>query len=114
MFGLPESTLEMLTSYFFRYPEIEKVKIYGSRAKGNYKRGSDIDLAFYCRSENDLTARLLFDLDELPTPYLFNVTNYYRLKHKELKEHIDRMGQLLYENKHAEIRNLREIEPKES
>ncbi|GAX60314.1 DNA polymerase, beta-like region [Candidatus Scalindua japonica] len=97
MFGLPKSTIDLLRDYFLKIPEIEKVVIYGSRAKGNYEKGSDIDFAFFSRSEEDLTGKLLMELDELPTPYLFNVTNYYKLKHLELKEHIDRVGIVFYE-----------------
>ena len=95
-FGLPEATLKLIRDYFSNIPEIEKVKIYGSRAKGNYERGSDIDLAFYSHAEEDLTGQLLTELDELPTPYLFDVTNYYKLDHPQLKDHIDRVGIVFY------------------
>ncbi len=97
MFGLPQVTIDLLRDYFSHVPEIKKVVIYGSRAKGGYEKGSDIDFAFFSHSEEDLTGRLLMELDELPTPYLFNATNYYKLKHRELKEHIDRVGIVFYE-----------------
>ncbi|MCP4251817.1 MAG: nucleotidyltransferase domain-containing protein [Candidatus Scalindua sp.] len=97
MFGLPQTTIDLLRGYFSHIPEIEKVVIYGSRAKETYERGSDIDFAFFSHSEEDLTGKLLVELDELSTPYLFNVTNYYKLKHQELKEHIDRAGIVFYE-----------------
>ena len=71
------------------------MKIYGSRAKGDYQRGSDIDLAF--SSPVDYSAELHEALDELPTPYLFDVTHFETLRHKELKEHIERVGVVFYE-----------------
>lgn len=95
-FGLPKKTLKLICDFFSKYPEIEQVKIYGSRAMGNYERGSDIDLVFYAKTDKDLTGQLLTGLDELPIPYLFDVTNYYKISHVTLKEHIDRVGKLIY------------------
>ena len=97
-FGLTEHALELLIKLFEGFPEIEIVKIYGSRAIGNYYKGSDIDLAFYAKTDRYLTATLLAELDELPLPYLFDVTNYYRIIHQPLKTHIDRVGIVIYEH----------------
>lgn len=105
MFGLPQVTIDLLRDYFSHIPKIEKVVIYGSRAKGKFENGSDIDFAFFSHSEEDLTGQLLLELDELPTPYLFTVTNYYKLKHQELKEHIDRVGIVFYEMMHSSSRS---------
>ena len=44
-YGLPEETIAMIAAVFTRHPEVERVILYGSRAKGNYRSGSDIDLA---------------------------------------------------------------------
>ncbi len=93
-FGLPDRTIKAIREFFSRYPEIEEVKIYGSRALGTYERGSDIDFAIY--SKEDLTAELLSGLDELPTPYIFDVTDYNSLKHQKLKEHIDKYAKTFY------------------
>ena len=95
MFGLSEQTLAAINACLQQYPEIVWAKIYGSRAKGNYERGSDIDLAF--SSQTDISAELLAALDDLPTPYLFDVTHYESLKHQGLKEHIDRVGVVFYQ-----------------
>ncbi|MBS0626813.1 MAG: nucleotidyltransferase domain-containing protein, partial [Verrucomicrobia bacterium] len=43
-YGLNELTIQKITDVFTKFPSIEKVVLYGSRAKGNYKNGSDIDL----------------------------------------------------------------------
>lgn len=94
MFGLSPETLAAIKTCLQQYPEIVWAKIYGSRATGNYERGSDIDLAF--SSPTDCSAELLEALDNLPTPYLFDVTYYESLKHEGLKEHIDRVGVLIY------------------
>lgn len=94
MFGLSEQTRTAIIACLQQYPEIAWVKIYGSRAKGNYERGSDIDLAY--SSSTDILAELLAALDDLPTPYLFDVMHYESLKHQGLKEHIDRVGVVFY------------------
>ena len=96
MCGLDAKTLEFIESCFEKYPEIVWVKIYGSRAKGNYQRGSDIDIAF--SSSVNYSAKLLGALDNLPLPYMFDVTHYESLKNQALKEHIDRVGVLIYEH----------------
>jgi predicted nucleotidyltransferase len=97
MFGLSEQTLKLITDCLRNFAEINWVKIYGSRAKGDFQRGSDIDLAF--SSPVDYTAELLEALDELPMPYLFDVTHYETLRHAGLKEHIERVGVVFYERK---------------
>jgi uncharacterized protein len=97
MFGLSTETLAKIITCLQQYPDIVWVKIYGSRAKGTHERGSDIDLAF--SSPHDFSADLLAALDELPTPYLFDVTHYDSLKHEGLKAHIDRVGVVIYESK---------------
>lgn len=94
MGGLNAKTLALIQACLQHYPELRWVKLYGSRAKGNYKKGSDIDLAF--SSPVDYSAKLLGELDNLPLPYLFDVTHYEGLKNQALKEHIDRAGIVLF------------------
>lgn len=95
MFGLSEQALAAIKACLQQYPQIAWAKIYGSRAKGDHERGSDIDLAF--SSPTDCSAKLLEALDNLPTPYQFDVTHYESIQREGLKAHIDRVGVLLYE-----------------
>lgn len=95
MFGLSEDSLSLITGCIQQFPEISWVKIYGSRAKGDYQRGSDIDLVF--SSPVDYSAELHEALDDLPTPYLFDVAHYETLRHAGLKEHIERVGVVFYQ-----------------
>jgi len=69
-FGPSDKIFKLLSDCFTLYPEIEQVNVYGSRAMGNYRPGSDIDLAFYAQGDSRLAARLFTELDELPTPLL--------------------------------------------
>ena len=97
MFGLDRHTQALNSDCIRQFPNIDWVKVYGSRAKGDYQRGSDIDLAF--SSPVDCSAELHEALDALPTPYLFDVTHYETLRHEGLKDHIERVGVLFYQSK---------------
>lgn len=94
-FGLPQRTIDELLAYFKTKPFIEKVCIYGSRAKGTYHKGSDIDFAIWT-DEHSLINRIAGELDDLPTPYFFDVTDYKTLTHEGMKKSIDTDGILFY------------------
>jgi uncharacterized protein len=99
-FGLSTSALEKIQSVFKKYQEIEEVLIYGSRAKGNYREGSDIDITLKGEKlTHSLLASIEQDIDELNTPYLFDISIYHLLKSPSLIDHIDRIGQVLYQQK---------------
>jgi type I restriction enzyme S subunit len=79
-----------------RYHEIEKAVIYGSRAKGNYREGSDIDLTLFGNINTKTIADVLDALDESFLPYTFDISAYDSLKNDKLREHIDRVGKEFY------------------
>lgn len=97
-FGLIESDLEYIIKIIKYFPEIEKAVIFGSRAKGNYKPGSDIDIAIYGgKITFDILAKLHSLLeDESPMPYQFDIVDYTHSENKEIKEHIERVGKIIY------------------
>ena len=96
-FGLSQTTLDKLTGVFARHAAIEEVWIYGSRAKGNYRPGSDIDLTIKgtALTINEF-ARLQDELDELLLPYTIDLSQYRNLDNPDLIAHIDRVGTVLY------------------
>ena len=97
MFGLPDDTLRLINDVFSIHSEIEKVLIYGSRAKGNYRNGSDIDLTLIGDSlTTALVDELIQQLDDLNTPYLMDISIYSQLQNPDLKLHIDRVACLFY------------------
>lgn len=100
-FGLKESTITQICSVFAHYPEVNKAIIYGSRAKGNFKNGSDIDLTIY--GNQDLTVQILNkimgELDDLLLPYTFDLSIYHDITDKDVLEHIKRVGIVFYESK---------------
>ena len=97
-FGIYEKSYLLLLNTFGSFPEIEKVAIYGSRAMGNYKKGSDIDLAIMGKLVNYQTVvRLSAKLnEELPIPYFVDILDYKSLENQKLKKHIDQEGIVFY------------------
>ena len=99
-YGLPDRTLKTLNSIFRKYPDIKQVILYGSRAKGNYRNGSDIDLTIKPIENfnfNNLL-RISNDFDDSDMPYFVDVSVYDKLSNSDLKAHIDRAGKVLWEN----------------
>lgn len=97
-YGLPKTTIEMIRGVFARFPEIEKAVLYGSRAKGNYQAGSDIDLTLYGDALTpDLRDRIANALDDLLLPYTIDLSLFDELDHAKLREHIERVGVVFYE-----------------
>lgn len=98
-YGLPLSVVEEIKSVFGRYPQIERATLYGSRAKGSYKNGSDIDLTLHGRA--DLTLNVVFsllnDLDDLLLPYTFDLSIFQDIDNPDLLAHIRRVGVTLYQ-----------------
>ena len=96
-FGLTARDMQTFEGIFMKYPEVEEVHLFGSRAKGNYKKGSDVDLAIMNSgfSESSLL-QLKSDFEDSSLPYSIDIINFSTLKHKELLDHIQRVGILFY------------------
>jgi len=88
--GLPPQTLAQIQVVLQAFPQIRWLKLYGSRAMGNYRPGSDIDVAF--SSPVDYTGQLAGAFEELPIPYLVDVTHWESLAHDGLRQHIEQVG----------------------
>jgi predicted nucleotidyltransferase len=96
-FGLKEQTIEQITKTLMQFPFIEKTIVYGSRAKGNQKYGSDIDLCLFGKGLDQQTLyRIETALDDLDLPYTFDICSYDALSNQELKDHINRVGVPFY------------------
>lgn len=95
--GLSEEAVAAIRGVFARFPAIESAVLYGSRAKGTFKPGSDIDLTL---KGKDLTTAHLADiadaLDELYLPHTIDLSIFEKLDHPALREHIERVGIPLY------------------
>ncbi len=98
-FGLRQRDIKNIQKAVKDFPEIEKVIIFGSRAMGNYKNGSDIDIAIKGHKiSRQITTRFTGMLNyELPIPFFIDVVNYNSTSNNELMKHIDNEGKLLFE-----------------
>jgi len=99
MYGLKKEELEILQKSFSKYPCVKEVILYGSRAVGNYKKGSDIDMVVI--ADEDIKDKLFYIYDELEErlPYFIDITSYEAITNEKLKQHIKRVGKSLYRKK---------------
>lgn len=97
MFDLPNELIIRINAIFVKYSEIEQVIIYGSRAIGTFRNGSDIDLTIKGKSFTDqLLSKIYLEIDDLNSPYLFDISIYSTIESPELKDHIKRRGKIFY------------------
>jgi len=96
-YGLKDEIVRQITEVLARHREIEEVLIYGSRAKGTFKPGSDIDLT--CKGKGldlKILNRISIELDDLLLPYTFDLSIYDHISNPDLLDHIARVGRLFY------------------
>lgn len=96
-YGLSDATIHDLCGVFCRYPNIHRVYIFGSRAKGNYRSGSDIDLAL---EGTDIDQRFLqkvsIDIDDLGLLYGIDLLDLRKHQNDPIGQHVNRVGQLFF------------------
>ena len=115
--GLPEKTVAHLHNVFAGYPQVDKAILYGSRAMGNYKKGSDIDLSLHGeRLTYKALMKIAGEIDELPIPYTVDLSVFDLLNHAKLKDHIKRVGKTFYKKekikwKKATLKEVCNIQP---
>ena len=98
MFGLKSHIITAIQDVFSRYPEVNSAVLYGSRAKENYRNGSDIDLVLKGEKLNlSLLQKIENELDELYLPYKIDLSIYHQISNVDLLEHIERVGKVFYE-----------------
>ena len=97
--GLPESAIQKICAVFARYPQVDKAILYGSRATGAYKNGSDIDLTLCGGGDLTLSVRhrIANDLDDLLLPYTIDLSILHDISDPDVIEYIRRVGMPLYE-----------------
>ena len=95
--GLKKETIEKIIEIFERHDEIEEVVLYGSRAKGNFKPGSDIDLTLIGNRLNlAVLNKISLELDDLLLPFTFDLSLFHHIKQPDLIDHIQRVGKVFY------------------
>lgn len=96
-FGLPPEAIQKICGIFRKYKEINRVIIYGSRAMGKNRPGSDIDL---CVESDKLSLSQLLaienQLDDLLLPWKIDLSLRNQIDNPDVLEHIDTVGVEFY------------------
>jgi len=97
--NIDEKILNEIISLIIKYKKPEKIVLFGSRANGDFKKTSDIDIAIFGK---DWTSRdintVKNNLDEfIRTPLKFDVLNFYDITREALKKNILEKGRIIYE-----------------
>lgn len=98
MYGLLDRDIKYIIKALEQHDEIEKAIIFGSRAMGNYKKGSDVDIAIIGESVN---RSIIYKLDDClnevyPLPYFFDIIQYNAITNENLINYIDNEGKVIY------------------
>lgn len=104
-FGLRQQDLAEIIATLKKFPAVEEAIIFGSRAKGNYKKGSDVDIAVKgARITHDVVLAISFALNEdSGMPYFFDIVHFEEITEKELLDHITRVGQGVFSRHDADL-----------
>jgi predicted nucleotidyltransferase len=104
-FGIEDADLETIIEVISDVAEVNEIIIFGSRAKGTFRRGSDVDLALKGQQLTTHTISHISNIlnEETTMPYHFDVINYHTINNVHLCEHIDRVGRSIYKKKSAEV-----------
>ncbi len=98
MYGLSDNEFDEMTAIFSKCKNLEKVILYGSRAKGNYKKFSDVDITL---EGDNLTLADLFQIQDLlyesDLPYMYDVSIFSKITNPDLIDHIRRRGVVIWE-----------------
>ncbi|MCF6184902.1 MAG: nucleotidyltransferase domain-containing protein [Bacteroidales bacterium] len=115
-YGIKEKSYKLIIKTFFDFPEIEEVILFGSRAMGNYKPGSDIDIAVKGKKVSDKTINKLSAIlnQQIPVPYQIDIINFEIINNENLTEHINNHGKTIYLKNKTYINGATSISPQNS
>lgn len=97
-YGISATNGKRITDILSQFAEVQESILFGSRAKGNFKPGSDIDLAVKGPVSKDTLSALLTTFEESLLPYFVDVVIYEHITNEALREHIDRVGISIYKS----------------
>jgi uncharacterized protein len=97
-FGLSDRTMQTLQGIFAKQPAVRQAIVYGSRAKGNYREGSDIDISLNAPELSFTSlAEMMGALEDSEIPYLVDLSKLQDIKNPALIDHIQRVGKVFYQ-----------------
>lgn len=97
-FGLDEKVIEDIVNILKRYKEVERARIFGSRARGDYRKASDIDIALFGENlTSSINTKIFFDIDDLYLPYKIDLINFNSINPEDtIRDNIVREGVEFY------------------
>ena len=99
-YGLPPAAVEKICGVLAGHPQIERAILYGSRAKGNFKPGSDVDLTLVGTGvTSKILGQIQAELEDGLLPYTFDLSILAQITQADLLDHIRRVGVVFYEKK---------------
>lgn len=93
-FGLQDHIIEKMQQILRLNPQVERAVIFGSRARGDYRYNSDIDLAVYL--DGELPSQVWLDLDEAAGIYKIDIVEMNKELNESLRRHIEEEGIEIY------------------
>lgn len=101
-YGLADKDIALIQKICGGFSQIKEAVLFGSRAMGNFKKGSDVDIALKGSLDDSLLNRFRGVLEEeIPLPYFFDVIAYESIESNALKEHVDQYGKAIYQRSPA-------------
>lgn len=98
-YGIKDDYWNRLETVFVSHKNIEKVILYGSRAKGTNRMYSDVDIVLVGEKINNREyTNIIQEIDDLLLPFIFDISVYHSIKDSNLIESINRTGVIIYEN----------------
>ncbi len=102
-FGLQDATIKKINKLLL-YPQVEQATLYGSRAAGNFRNGSDIDLTLYGEVLTFNTLKkIIDDLNNLFLPYTIDLSIFSNISDPDIIDHIQRVGVTFYKRKQEQV-----------
>lgn len=95
-YGLSDSAIKKITGVFKNHPNVREAIVYGSRAIGNYREGSDIDITLKGELTFDNLLRIESQLDNEMLPYTFDLSIFESINNLDLIAHVNRVGKVIY------------------
>lgn len=97
MFGLTDEDIKVIQDILQMYPAVDEAILFGSRAMGREKAGSDIDIALKGDKLESIASEVSGQLnEETPLPYFFDILDFASIDNPDLIDHINRMGKVIY------------------
>ena len=95
--GLSEIQVEKMQTIFSKYLEVESAILFGSRAKGNFRNNSDIDIVLNGDISLTIRNKIFNDLEELDLPCEIDLIIFDKIDNQELIKHIENVGISLFD-----------------